>query len=249
MFSNSRYFLRSRFRNTAEEEYSDVEPEVQMETVPSIRRKKCGFCREEGHFVTVCNSAEVLNGKQQIRRFIGDMNNEDTIGPWLRETPFTLLKAIACSFHIVTFRQSITARMLRDKVMTYILTQQATNIILTNRRLEINDRLHRIAAVTRPIVLEINEPTDVYEILSIKIENILDIIEPVQCPVCYDEISSEQKKMNCGHAFCGECTDKLLKNSIKPYLYNNCAKCPLCRERIHTISSFVKPLNNIDFEL
>jgi formylmethanofuran dehydrogenase subunit E len=136
--------------------------------------------------------------------------------------------------------------MLRDKVMTYILSQQARNIIFSNRRLEINDRLHRIAAVAQPVVLE---PIDVYETLSINVENTLDILEPVQCPVCYDEISSEQKKMNCGHAFCGDCTDKLLKNSIKPYLYNNCAKCPLCRERIHTISSFVKPLNNIDFEL
>jgi hypothetical protein len=246
MFSNSRYFLRSRFRNTTEEEYSGVEPEVQNETVPSIRRKKCGFCREEGHFVTVCNNADVLNCRQRIRQFIGDMNNEDTIEPWLRGTPFLLLKAIASSFHIVTFRGSISARLLRNKVLTYILTQQATNIILTNRRIELNDRLHRIASVAQPVILE---PIDVYETLSIKLEDSLDIIEPVQCPVCYDEITSEQKKMNCGHTFCGECTDKLLKNSIKPYSYNNCAKCPLCRERIHTIYTFVKPLNNIDFEL
>lgn len=249
MFSNSRYFLRSRFRNTTDEEYSGVEPDVQIETVPSIRRKKCGFCREEGHFVTVCNNADVLNCRQRIRQFIGDMNNEDTIEPWLRGTPFLLLKAIACSYHIVTFRESISARLLRNKVLTYILTQQARNIIFSNRRIEINDRLHRIAAVTQPVVLEINEPTDVYEILSIKLEDSLDIIEPVQCPVCYDEISSEQKKMNCGHSFCGECTDKLLKNSIKSYSYNNCAKCPLCRERIHIIKTFTKPLNNIDFEL
>jgi hypothetical protein len=246
MFSNIRYFLRSRFRNIAEEQSSGAEPEVQTETVPSIRRKKCGFCREEGHFVTACNNEAILTGRQQIRQFIGNMNNEDTIEPWLRGTPFLLLKAIASSFHIVTFRGSITARMLRGKVLTYILTQQATNIILTNRRIELNDRLHRIASVTQPVLLE---PIDIYETLSIKLEYTSETIEPVQCPVCYDEITSEQKKMNCGHTFCGECTDKLLKNSIKPYSYNNCAKCPLCRERIHTIYTFVKPLNNIDFEL
>ena len=245
MFSNSRYFLRSRFRNNIEE-YSDVEPDAIVTTSSTTRRKKCGFCREEGHFVTICNNADVLNGRQRIRQFIGDMNNEDTIEPWLHGTPFLLLKAIACSFRIVTFRESMSARLLRNKVLTYILTQQATNIILTNRRLEINDRLHRIASVTQPVILE---SIDVYEILSINIEDSLDIIETVQCPVCYDEISSEQKKMNCGHSFCGDCTDKLLKNSIKPYLLHSCAKCPLCRERIHTINNFTKPLNNIDFEL
>ena len=243
MFSNSRYFLRSRFRNNIEE-YSDVEPDAIVTTSSTTRRKKCGFCREEGHFVTICNNADVLNGRQRIRQFIGDMNNEDTIEPWLHQTPYSLMKAIACSFRIVSFRQNITARMLRDKVMTYILSQQARNIIFSNRRLEINDRLHRIAAVT-----SMDEPIDVYETLSINVENTLDILENVQCPVCYDEISSEQKKMNCGHSFCGDCTDKLLKNSIKSYLLHSCAKCPLCRERIHTISSFVKPLNNIDFEL
>lgn len=250
MFSNIRYFLRSRFRNTAEEEYSEVEPEVQTEIteiMPSTRRKKCGFCREEGHFVTICNNADVLNGRQRIRQFIGDMNSEETIDPWLHQTPFILLKAIACSFRIVKFNESMSARMLRNKVLTYILTQQASNIILTNRLLEVNDILHRITTNRQPVLP--TEPIDVYETLSIKVEDSLDIIETVQCPVCYDEISSEQKKMNCGHAFCGECTDKLLKNSIKPNFLCSYAKCPLCRERIHTISSFVKPLNNIDFEL
>jgi len=232
-----RYYLRNRFRSSAPEETVPAQPELpaaQSETEPRARqRKRCGFCREEGHIVTFCNSEVVSNGKIQFLSFIEDFYTEDAIDMWLNERPIVLLRAIACSYRIMTFHERIGGREMKDRMIRYILSRQARNILLFSAREELENRLHRIGTW-----IEMPQTTNIYDMLSIKIENHEETPETIQCPVCYDEVNENKRILNCGHGFCEDCTEGLLKNSIYPRTARNHAKCPMCREQISVIKMY-----------
>jgi hypothetical protein len=44
--------------------------------------------------------------------------------------------------------------------------------------------------------------------------------EPIQCPICYDDVALISRRTPCGHDFCLDCYDKWQERKTT---------CPLCR--------------------
>jgi hypothetical protein len=254
MFSRVRYFLRSQFRIN-----ENNEPEPTENSLPLIaaennenpltltRRRKCGFCRVEGHFVNVCNNQRLIECKEQIQIFINELREMETVDEWLFNKPLSLLKAIGCSYRLFSFSQRISQREAKTRLLRHILTQQAIIILQSNQQREPRIHLHRIGRILREETETTEAPLSqgpeyYYRLFGINIENSNEGEEIMECPICYEDTNREICVLNCGHCFCKTCLDNTLKNTHISFTLGNRAKCPLCRE----IISIVKRTNSIN---
>jgi len=225
---------------TIQESIVEPEQEAVAELIQEVetRRRRCGFCREEGHRVNMCNNAQVVACKAQIQNFIINLHIIEVVDEWLYNKPALLLKAVACSYRLITFAQRPTSRYVKDIILRYILNQQARIIVRTEAQRNSNNHLHIIGTIVdNSITPTSNLPVTIYERLSITLETGNETPETVQCPICYDSVSAEKKILNCSHCLCGNCLDGVLKNSIQPNIFRSYAKCPLCRERVTVIKT------------
>lgn len=86
---------------------------------PTIRPRRCGFCREPGHNVIHCNNPEVMLHRTEILRMItdGDLTN---LEEWVTTKETKLLKAVVCPFTAVRYNSQYTRSSLEDMIVSFV---------------------------------------------------------------------------------------------------------------------------------
>jgi hypothetical protein len=208
-------------RRNDESEYILEAEIVQEPTNTIINQRRCGYCREQGHTVTHCNNAEILNYRNELQQLIDGDVSIGHITQWLNNKDDRLLKAIGCHYNILSFNRTYLRDIICRNIINYITREQFLNN-LSNRQ-------------NSPI-----RPTESFEqkcirlsITRIKIEprfNVENNIQCFECPICLNNINEiDITKTNCNHNFCNICIINTIKNN--PSIKNQ-VDCPLCRTAV-----------------
>lgn len=211
--------------------------EIEIEAVieqPVIRprrtARRCGYCREIGHYANDCNNAEVIAQLEVLNNLINDPNTtRHTIQQWMNDKSEQLVKVILCKMRLINFTSTMRKSGFLNVITAHRHEIHDGRIALQNIINNVNELVDGYRSEIQLPRLEMSDE-NVYNKLSITTSVVTNNSIDIICPICYDSI--EQKnicKTDCNHEFCKDCVHKTLRDNI--ILKTHC-ECPLCRNTI-----------------
>ena len=133
-----------------------------------------------------------------------------------------ILLKICCDYTLLNLKifneKSITLENLKETLVEYY----ENNLKILNEKINNTDNENQKKRFENKLI----EYTNIKNYLSKTIKEI-DDNKGIQCPICFDEEIKKFSIFKCGHNFCKDCTQSLLK--IKEL------KCPCCKINVNTI--------------
>lgn len=133
-----------------------------------------------------------------------------------------ILLKICCDYTLLNLKifndKSITLENLKETLVEYY----ENNVKILNEKINNTDSENQ----KKRLENKLNEYTNIKNYLSKTINEIKDN-KGIQCPICFDEEIKQFSIFKCGHNFCKDCTQSLLKMKE--------LKCPCCKIHVDTI--------------
>jgi hypothetical protein len=201
---------------------------------PVVRRRntnrRCGYCREIGHYVNDCNNQEVITQSRALDTLITDPTTTiDIIRQWINSNSEHLVKVILCKKRLINITSNANRRRLENVILNHMHEINNGRVALQNIINNVNELVDSYRNEIQLPNLEITDE-NLYNKLSITTSIVTNNSNDILCPICFDSI--EQKnicKTDCNHEFCKDCVDKTLRDNI---LLKTHSECPLCRNTI-----------------
>jgi len=133
-----------------------------------------------------------------------------------------ILLKICCDYTLLNLKifneKSITLENLKETLVEYY----ENNLKILNEKINNTDNENQKKRFENKLI----EYTNIKNYLS-KIIKEIDDNKGIQCPICFDEEIKKFSIFKCGHNFCKDCTQSLLKMKE--------LKCPCCKINVNTI--------------
>jgi len=236
----------------------DLTGENRNTLMPS--RRRCSFCRTQGHNISTCNDNRLVNFERECRiekqHCEFNDNSRTLFRNWLCDKSI-FVPCVVRSFAVrkCSSRMSNNMNACIDDIIVYIYQDITTsNHIISNMNVNRDENLMRninYIILSREInnILEAeillgfrdyifqNEtplPRDSKFSFVSKLEKTNDTEEICDCAICYDDDIKNINfvKLNCNHKFCNTC----LKKSIESTQNNKTPCCALCRTEIKILT-------------
>ena len=231
-------------------------------------RRRCSFCRTQGHNISSCNDNRLTNFESECR--IEKQHCEFSINPRIMFRNWLCDKSILFPHIVRTFAVRKCGSLMRhtinvciDNIVQYIYQDmnESIDIIPTPNDNGFGNLMRSINYVIftrdRNNILEAdillgfrnyifqNETSlqrDTKFAFVSKLEETPDTKEFCDCAICYeDDIKNINFiKLNCSHKFCNVCLKKMCQHKQN----NGIPCCPLCRSDITVLTFKDKNIQN-----
>ncbi len=223
--------------------------------------RRCSCCRNEGHNVTMCNDARLLNfriiltTRRNELREIHSIDINEKIAyfeTWLYGQDQHLIKSYAMRFcgaysrnnlqlciqKIISLLWNVEADIFGSQPQTYGIIHVYTPLPAVSI-MDIQDdslnyldlRLAEILAGLRNN-RQVNDENTKFEINTVLCVEVEELESEDDCNICYEKTKNRNMvTLNCNHKFCGQCVSQTLKKCNKFKLPN----CAFCRTKIDCI--------------
>ena len=206
-----------------------------------VRRRKCSYCKSEGHNIKTCSSQNLVLFGEMCRMVKETYIFIDLFINWLiryvqeNQDQINLIRAYACkncnirlNSHIHTVIEAISNKtfdLLNDPLnIDFVRLPEGS---ITNNNLINGDILIFIESFNDSLITKNELKKEI-----IIIENLIEDNSGClfNCGVCFDKKTHQEKcTLNCNHMFCIECTEQIIK--MKP----ENPTCAFCRQEIDSI--------------
>jgi hypothetical protein len=229
----------------------------------NLLNRKCSFCKKNGHTIHSCDSSVITEFKETCLLKASEFNfyeNTDQIKwnymGWLRLQNKKLIKALALNLLLIS-TSNRRVRIYINRLTTHFLIHERKRQELNNNfNCELNVQVRNFinsqemdiqSQIMRFInSQEENSIQNMYQLVFDTFMNpnnqttqvfysiLKEIDTYIDCNICYEHTPLNlMATYNCGHSFCGVCTEKYIV-SLSLDTVMNCAMCRSKIEKIHT---------------